>query len=384
MGGGMMGGYMSRMMAYSLRQLIQESIDPESWFELSDLGEGTIMVFPDQQPKKLAVYQTPEVHAQIEDLLDQLRVALGYEVSIEARFLVVSENFLEDIGLDVDFSLDFGGKVGVVTIEQDSALSTAPTATKVPGSLGGLADTPAGEITGGYGSVLNDLQVGVLIRATQGRTDSTSLAAPKVTVLSGESAMFSLNNEITYALPPTQTQGTTIGTGGGGIQQQGTYQNVGLVFVGSNMSITPTIQKDKKHVLLNIMTYQMDLLGFRTHQVSQVVQGQGGAGQDVGELIEYPVTVPEREISNVATRVSVPDRGTLLLGGHKVTQEVDKEVGVPVLNKLPIVGRLFSNRSKIRDHKILLILVKPTIILQEETEQEAIAAMEEPGSAYPY
>jgi hypothetical protein len=31
-----------------------------------------------------------------------------------------------------------------------------------------------------------------------------------------------------------------------------------------------------------------------------------------------------------------------------------------------------------RDQKILLILVKPTIILQEETEQEALASLEEP------
>jgi type II secretory pathway component GspD/PulD (secretin) len=76
------------------------------------------------------------------------------------------------------------------------------------------------------------------------------------------------------------------------------------------------------------------------------------------------------------TRVSVPDAGTLLLGGQRITAEVDKEGGVPVLSKIPILGRLFSNRSKVKDHKILLILVKPTIILQEEREAEAIAALE--------
>jgi type II secretory pathway component GspD/PulD (secretin) len=74
--------------------------------------------------------------------------------------------------------------------------------------------------------------------------------------------------------------------------------------------------------------------------------------------------------------VSVPDGGTLLLGGQKITAEIEKEVGVPILSKIPIVGILFGSRSKIRDNKILLILVKPTIILQEEREAEAIAAME--------
>jgi len=76
------------------------------------------------------------------------------------------------------------------------------------------------------------------------------------------------------------------------------------------------------------------------------------------------------------TRVSVPDSGTLLLGGQRITAEAEMEAGVPVLSKIPVLGRLFGNRSKVRDQKILLILVKPTILLQEEREAEAIASME--------
>jgi type II secretory pathway component GspD/PulD (secretin) len=46
------------------------------------------------------------------------------------------------------------------------------------------------------------------------------------------------------------------------------------------------------------------------------------------------------------------------------------------LSKVPFLGRLFSNRSKVKDSQILLILVKPTIILRQEAENKAIAAME--------
>ncbi|MHC4153640.1 MAG: hypothetical protein ACYST6_01755 [Planctomycetota bacterium] len=76
------------------------------------------------------------------------------------------------------------------------------------------------------------------------------------------------------------------------------------------------------------------------------------------------------------TRVSVPDSATLLLGGYKVSAEVEREVGVPILSKIPILGRAFRNTSTVRDQRVLLILVKPTIILQEERDAEAIAAME--------
>ena len=377
MGGmGMMGGMggMGGYIAEDLRYLIQETVEPDSWFETSDVGEGTITPYPRQQPRKLAVMQTVEVHQEIEKLLDALRKALGNQVAIEAVFLVVSENFLKDVGLDVDFTVNLGGKWGQLSFEQGSAVATTPdTSTKVQGSLGGLSvegslGTP-GIISGGYGTILDDLQVSFLLRAVHAHTDSKSLTAPKGTVMSGESAMFSVQDIISYALPPTTqavTQPAGIGTTG---TQTGVQQNIGYITVGSSLNITPTISKDKKHVLLYIMTQLTDLLRLRTHDI------EGPVGT-AGEVQEYSATVPETETSQVMTRVSVPDGGTLLLGGQKITAEVEKEAGVPVLSKIPVLGRLFTNRSEIRDHKILLILVKPTILLQEERDAEAIAAME--------
>jgi len=362
------------MQAQSLVQLVQESIDPDSWFDLSDTGEGTITPYPTQQPKKLAVYNTHEVHQEIEKLLAALRKSLGHQVSIEARFLVVSENFLEDIGVDIDFENNFHGRWGTATFMQDSAFMTEPSATSVPLSIGGVG-AAAATIAGGSGSILNDLQVSFLIRATQAHRDAKSLTAPMATVLSGESANFNINRTLIFALPPIQSTGvqqisgaagTTTGTGGGNTPQYLPVQ------IGSALSITPTITKDKKNVLLNIITTQNDFLGINTSEVSAPIVG----GAATGEVQTWEVNLPETETSSLMTRVSVPDGGTLLLGGQRITAEVDKEAGVPILSKIPILGRLFGNRSKVKDQKILLIMVKPTIILQEEREAEAIAALE--------
>jgi len=371
MGGGMYGGdYMSAMRAEDLVMLMQDTIEPESWFETSTTGQGTITPYPRQQPKKLVVLQTRKVHKKIEKLLTEMRKALGYQVSIEARFLVVSENFLEDIGLDIDFNYNFGGKLGQFEFLQDSALATSPEVTKVPGSLGGIS--PAISVTGGYGSILDDLQVAFILRATQAHTDAKTLTAPKVTVLSGESAVFQIQNQVSFALPPDVLRSVSQGYyAGGGLEDTGIQQNVYYVSVATVLNITPIITPDKKNVLLNIITQMQDLLRMQTHTVAAVMEADGAS-----QVVEYPVTVPETETSQVMTRVSVPDGGTLLLGGQKITAEIEKEAGVPVLSKIPILGRLFNNRSKIRDQKILLILVKPTIILQEEREAEAIAAMQ--------
>ncbi|MHC4205442.1 MAG: type II secretion system protein GspD [Planctomycetota bacterium] len=372
MGGGMMGGQGGIFQAQSLVQLIQESIDPESWFDLSDTGEGTITPYPTQSPKKLAVYNTHEVHREIQGLLTALRKSLGHQVSIEARFLVVTENFLEDIGVDVDFLYDLGGKWGQVSFDQDSAFMTEPTPTQVPLSIGGIG-AAAANVVGGYGSILDDLQVSFLIRATQAHREATEMAAPIATVLSGESANFNINRTLILPLPPIQSSGVTqtgVVTGttqtGGGLQPQ--YYPIQI---GNALSITPIITKDKKNVLLNILTTQNNFLGLQTTEISSPIIGAAD-----GEVQTWEVTTPETEMSSLMTRVSVPDSGTLLMGGQKITAEVEKEAGVPILSKIPIVGRLFSNRSLVRDQKILLILVKPTIMLQEELEAEAIAAME--------
>jgi len=384
-GGGMMGGgmgmdYDREYRADNLIILIQDTVEPDSWWEAG--GDGTVTIY---ENKKLIVLQSLEIHEQIEELLNNMRKSLGHQVSIETRFLVVTENFLEEIGLDLDiFIPNLNSKFGGLFFDQGSFGMAVPEITKVPGSWADAlgSDTHgtigAGRARGTYGTFLDDLQVTFLIRATQAHTDSTTLTAPKVTVLSGESATFELTRQISYAMPPT-----VIGSGGGGYSPYGptsgagyapsVIPNVQSISAGTSLIITPTISPDKKYVLLNIMTYLRDLLRMKTHEVEAVVPGGGAAPT---APIRQRITVPETEFSSVQTRVSVPDGGTLLLGGQKITAEIEKEAGVPVLSKIPIVGILFSNRTTVKDHKILLILVKPTIILQEEREKEAIAAME--------
>ena len=269
MGGmGMMGGMGGGMMAYSLRDTIMQTINPESWYDLSTTdppAEGQITLYPQSTPMKMTVVNTAEVHQQIEKLLDQLRKSLGHEVSIEARFLIVSQNFLEAIGLDLDFSYRPGGKWGVITVAQDSIVAAAPdTSTRVPGSLGGSAQSPAFDVGAGWGTALDELQVSLLLRATQAHSDTKALSAPKVTVMSGEGASFTITDLVAYALPQTQTAGT-VGTGlGTATTLQGTQNNVSAMPIGSTLSITPTITKDKKYVLLNIVSQQIDLLRMRT------------------------------------------------------------------------------------------------------------------------
>jgi general secretion pathway protein D len=266
-----------------------------------------------------------------------------------------------------------------LAIRQDHSEAVKPGGTKVPGSFGGSTSDLGFEFGSdkgpgfplGYtpsGGTLDQLQVSLLIRAVQARKDSKSLAAPKVTVLSGESATLSVQTNTVVALPPEISTGIIAPGLSGTTTTESIIPRFEPIVSGSNLSITPIITQDKKHVLLNIVTSLEDFLGMKDNSVTTPLPG--------GEVVTYTQQLPETEYSQIYTRVSVPDAGTLLLGGQKISQEIETEIGVPILSKLPIIGRLFRNRSVVKDQKILLILVKPTIILQEERDAEASAALE--------
>jgi general secretion pathway protein D len=418
MGGGM-GGYdttwenesMKLYRMYQLGQLIRRTISPGTWNLIStdqlgtggmgggmgqtaggnvgtaagttgnepaettnDPTKGTIEFY---QGKYMVVRHTIDVQKQIEKLLNDMRVALGEQVSIEARFLIVGENFLEDLGVDVD--IKYNRTPGLVQNEIDfdqtssDAVQPQTAGTKVPGNLGG---TIASVIKGGSGNIMQDnLQVDFIIRATQAHRDSLILTAPKITVLSGETAALSVTTYNQIAMPPiTGGQTNYIGGTSGSSTNTNLPQYQTLV-TGPQMTITPIISQDKKHVLLNISTTVNDFLGMQQLTVQTTTVNASGTITPV----TYTSSLPQTETTTVQTRVSVPDGGTLLFGGLKITAEEEVEVGVPILSKIPILGRAFDNRSKIKDNKILLILVKPTIILQKEKDAEAVSALELPS-----
>lgn len=360
------GNWRSEERAWQLIWTLQQTIEPDSWYE--EGGDGRIDQYGES---KLIIWQTPEVHSQIKEFIEKLRAGLGEQIAIEARFLLVGENFLEDIGFDISsINLKVGGHWapatdGRLVFQQNSAQATAPRSTTLPGSLGG---SPAAfQLDSSYGLPLDDLQVSFLIRATQTYQNSRQLTAPKAVVMNGESASMEV---LTQKRIESNKELVTDTSTTDNVSQTYAYWDTELedMMSGVTMSITPVMTADKKYVILRIIAYLIDLNLDQQGTAIGIVPG-------VADPITNTYTLPIQQISSIQTRVSVPDRGTVLLGGLTLTADREVESGVPILGKLPILGRLFSNKSQIKDKQILLILVKPTIMLPEETEQDAIGAL---------
>src|SRR4029078_5688950 len=80
-------------------------------------------------------------------------------------------------------------------------------------------------------------------------------------------------------------------------------------------------------------------------------------------------TEPQISTVQIQTTVSIPDGGTVILGGLKTLSEGRNEFGPPVLSKLPYINRLFKNVGYGREAQSLLLMVTPRIIINSEEEE---------------
>src|SRR5262249_37089934 len=134
------------------------TVAPKNWSEKG--GAGSIEYCP--ATMTLVVRQTPDVQEQVADLLSCLRRMQEIEVSLEVRFISVSPDFVERMGLD--------GKDGA---EIKSA-------------------TPSGSPL--HVTFLKDAQVMRMMEAAQGDQRTNVMQTPKMTLFNGQSSDFEVVN----------------------------------------------------------------------------------------------------------------------------------------------------------------------------------------------
>src|SRR5262249_55529557 len=145
------------------------------------------------------------------------------------------------------------------------------------------------------------------------------------------------------------------------IPSVGTFPN------GVLLSTTPVVSADRRYVRMTLSPTFTALNGFTTIQVPAAVGGSGiGGGSSV---VKGTIQLPNFSFSSVSTTVTVPDGGTVLLGGVKRMTENRTELGVPVLSKVPMINRLFRNVGIGRTTSSLMMMVTPRIIILEEEEE---------------
>jgi type II secretory pathway component GspD/PulD (secretin) len=260
-----------------------------------------------------------------------------------------------------DFSYPSNGVVTVGT--QSGGVGSFTPDLSIPftqGSAALIAPSNASPGAGGtFGiSFLSDLEVDLFLTAAQGDTRSNILQAPKITTFNGAPATITNTEQINYVseLIPIVGPGAVAY-----FPQVQSFPN------GVTLNVTPVVSADRRYVRMTLSPLFTAIESFDTFSGGGAAVGGSGLGGGAA-ILNTTINLPRFTVTTVNTTVTVPDGGTVLLGGVKRLNEQRLEFGVPVLSKVPLVDRLFRNVGIGRVTSSLMLMVTPRIIILEEEE----------------
>jgi type IV pilus assembly protein PilQ len=332
---------------YAKAKDMEALIKTQSNSLLSPRGSVTV----DDRTNTLLLQDTSDRLADIRRLVATLDIPVR-QVQIEARIVIVSNDFKRDLGVIFGFTnWQKNGQNGLVSttgtaagidtmsntfITGQNAINNAINAgtTPVPLPTYGIpaaanrynvnlpVSNPAG--TFALGILGNNFIVDLELSAAQAETQANIISSPRVVTANQKEATIEQGVEIPYQ--QSASSGAT------------TIQFKKAVLA---LKVTPQITPDNRII--------MDL-DVRDDSVGNVVVASGG------------VNVPSINTREIATQVLVNDGQTVVLGGILETTQREDDTKVPYLGDIPVLGHLFKNTSHQDNKDELMIFITPKIV----------------------
>ncbi len=250
---------------------ITSTVAPDSW---RDQG-GTIGAVRELNGQ-LIVTQISDNQSAVFNLLAQLRETRALQIAIEARFLLVDNNFLDDFGFSWGLTLpagQLGTNVGTVTVNNNSAAQAVPQSTGVPSSLVGILGATATSATGTStsnaldisGQILDNYQLNLLLRATQADRRTTTVDSPRVTLFNGQRGYIAVTSQQNFVASFT----TNVAAGGiNGNAVVANTPNVATLTTGVVLFVEATVSSDRRYVVMKLSPTLSTLDGIDSFAVS--------------------------------------------------------------------------------------------------------------------
>jgi general secretion pathway protein D len=277
----------------------------------------SVKIVADEATNSLLIRSTARDYRQLLTTINQLD-AVPLQVMINA--VIAQITLSEATKFGVDWSRIAADSV-VDPISSNASTGFVP-------QLGGLLFTKS--------FIDGASQVDATLEAIAINNDVQLLARPSLTVANNQEGDIQIGSQV-----PVE-QGQSIGTGGiatTNIQ----YRDTGIV-----LSITPQINNDG---IVNLIIRQ---------ELSSVDGGATGVNNN-----------PVFNNQEINTTVVVRNGENVVLGGLIQTDTENLNTGVPGLNRVPLLGRLFSYQQETVERRELFIVLRPEIInLNSETELE--------------
>ena len=191
-------------------------------------------------------------------------------------------------------------------------------------------------------ATLNPLQLANALKLMQARGQSKLLSSPQVTTLDNHEAETEtvttvfIEGNITSQNQQYQqgNQNNNVGPYGNIFVNQVQEKDIGI-----KLKVTPRINNQMK--------------------ITMMVDAQVEALLSAAEI---DTQKPRSTKRSVKTQVTVDDGNTVIIGGLIAENSLETKKFVPILSKIPILGKLFQSTSIEKEQRELLIFITPTIV----------------------
>lgn len=363
-GGGPFGGIGERPMLIDpddLSTMIRENVMVGTWDDGPNI---------ESYDGHLIITHTATAHIKVRQFLEDLRRFSSSMVTIESKFMTVSDNFIQEFGFDfrglatnpltdITNGLEDMASAG---LDNGGTGANGPNAAGAPSSGFFYDDGPDGDFRGRTENMfesalgdaistvgglsfqldfLNDLEVSAIMRAVE------------------KTSQFELINDQVLSVHNTQRAFVTV------INQKAYIQDfdvevaqfqavadpqVNVLHEGVVLDVRPTIHHNRKYLRLEIQP-----------TVAKIVALEPFSSTLGGNTSPVEFALPELEVQSIFTTADIPDGGSVMLGGLSNIRNIERRAEVPWLAKVPLIGFFFKEEGYNDENESLMILIRARI-----------------------
>ncbi|MEY2874462.1 MAG: hypothetical protein RLZZ373_1833 [Pseudomonadota bacterium] len=296
----------------------------------------------------IVVRATPLELRQIAQYLEAVQVSIERQVMLEAKILEVELS--KDAQTGVNWSA-FGNVL-------NGALSLASLAPGITLSGTGQIDMAAATTSAAtsgkafYGVAFQHANFSTLLTFLESQGKVQVLSSPRIATINNQKAVLKVGSDELYVTGVSSSISST-----GSSTTSVPSVTLQPFFSGIALDVTPQIDKDGM-VMLHVHP-----------SISTVTETQTSI--NLGSLGSYKLPLAASTISETDSIVRVKDGQIVAIGGLMQQEQREENSQVPGLGDAPVVGGLFRQKSTVMRKRELVILMKTTVIHEDNAWPEA-------------
>ena len=296
--------------------------------------------------KDLLITDIPPVIDEVRNVLKSIDVK-PKQIMIETKIIEVSRDYLQDIG--IEYATGTVANPGTIGVDGGNTASG-----QVITSTAGVPLTPSNFLpdttgltpeTAGMKLVFNKLtgsNLQVILRLLEEDVNSNLLSAPRVMTIDNQEATILVGEK--YPILSTNVAGTDTTTTTTSLDY---YQDIGI-----QLNVVPQVVGDNK---INMIVHPA--------------------------VTSFSLTVgtnayPRINTREAETQVLINDGETIVIAGLIKDYETKSVIGVPILDKIPFIGKFFRRDTKNNKKIELLIFITASIIKDTGLSEKDVSSLQ--------